>query len=106
MCHRQFHRGNTLLVLLLSMGPTLVRADDVGHEEARRAVERGELRPLADILAVVKKSFPGKVVEVELEREDSGRYIYEIEVLSRDGRVIELEYDGKTGRQLKMEVDD
>ena len=83
-----------------------MHADELDHEEARRAVERGELRPLAEILASIAKEFGGKVLEVELEREDSGALVYEIEILSSDGRVLELEYDGRSGRRIGLEEDD
>jgi uncharacterized membrane protein YkoI len=81
-----------------------VQAED-DHEIARRAVERGELLPLAKILSSVERTYPGRVLEVELERE-KGRYLYEIEVLLPDGRVVELTYDGKSGELLESEVDD
>lgn len=101
------HGLATLLfsTLLFASGVPL-HADDLDHNEARRAVERGELRPLAEILAVIQKEFGGKVLEVELEREDSGALVYEIEVLANDGRVLELEYDGRTGQRLSLERDD
>jgi uncharacterized membrane protein YkoI len=92
-------------VLLLGLGGA-PSADDLDQNEARRAVERGELRPLSEILAAVRQEFGGKVLDVELEREDSGQLIYEIEVLTRDGRVLELEYDGRTGRRLSLDEDD
>jgi uncharacterized membrane protein YkoI len=88
--------------LLFASGVGL-HADDLDHNEARRAVERGELRPLAEILAAIQKEFGGKVLDVELEREDSGALVYEVEVLAHDGRVLELEYDGRTGRRLSLE---
>ena len=31
---------------------------------------------------------------------------YEIEILMRDGRVVELKYDARSGRLLKVEIDD
>ncbi len=94
------------LALMLSIALCVlpVHADD-DHEVARRAVERGELLPLAKILAATEREFPGRVLEVELEEED-GRYLYEIEVLLKDGRVIELTYDGKTGQLLETEIED
>ena len=93
----------SFLLALLVCTSTLQADDD--HEVARRAVERGELLPLAQILAATEREFPGRVLEVELE-EDDGRYFYEIEVLLQDGRVIELTYDGKTGKLLEMEIED
>ena len=94
-----------VLSVLLTSGVRL-HADELNQDEARRAVERGELRPLAEILASISKEFGGKVLDVELEREDSGALVYEIELLADDGRVLELEYDGRTGRRLSLEQDD
>jgi uncharacterized membrane protein YkoI len=91
--------------LLLTCGVRL-HADDLDQNEARRAVERGELRPLAEILASARKEFGGRVLDVELERENSGALVYEIELLADDGRVLELEYDGRTGQRLSLEQDD
>jgi uncharacterized membrane protein YkoI len=88
--------------ILLCTSPA--HADD-DHEVARRAVERGELLPLAEILERMEREYPGRVLEVELDKDD-GRYVYEIEVLQKDGRVIELTYDGKTGKLLETEVED
>lgn len=93
----------TLLLALLMCTSTLHADDD--HEIARRAVERGELLPLATILEAIERDYPGRVLEVDLDRED-GRYVYEIEVLQKDGRVIELTYDGKTGKLLETEIED
>jgi uncharacterized membrane protein YkoI len=93
------------LTLLFASGVGL-HADDLDQNEARRAVERGELRPLAEILAAIQKEFGGKVLDVELEREDSGALVYEIELLGTDGRVLELEYDGRTGRRISLERED
>lgn len=93
-----------ILLCLLAIGvPSF--ADDADHETARRAVERGELLPLATILANAEKTHPGRVLDVELDRDD-GRYLYEIDVLLKDGRVIELTYDGRTGKLLESEIDD
>lgn len=93
----------TLMLAFLMCVSTLQADDD--HEVARRAVERGELLPLTRILSAMERDFPGRVLEVELD-EDDGRYFYEIEVLLEDGRVIELTYDGKTGKLLETEIED
>jgi uncharacterized membrane protein YkoI len=94
----------TSLLLVLLCGARLACAED-DHETARRAVEAGELLPLSRILTVANERYPGRVLEVDLDREN-GRYLYEIEVLLQDGRVIELTYDGRTGELLETEIDD
>ena len=74
----------------------------VDHERARTARARGEVLPLARILSRVERDFGGRVIEVELERDDGERR-YELELLLPDGRVIELEFDARTGELVKLE---
>jgi|JRYK01.1.fsa_nt_gb uncharacterized membrane protein YkoI len=95
-----------MLALLLAAAPWPLQADDVSEAEARRLVERGELKPLSEILAAISAEFGGKVLEVELERDGPRTYTYEIEILTADGRVLELEYDARTGQRLKLEEED
>jgi uncharacterized membrane protein YkoI len=74
------------------------------HERARRALKQGEVRPLAEILADVRNSIGGEVIEVELDRED-GRYVYELTVVSPSGRLLEVKVDAATGAILEVEDD-
>jgi uncharacterized membrane protein YkoI len=66
------------------------------HDDARRAVEAGEIRPLADILNVVKGKLPGDVVGVKLERE-AGAWMYELRVVDDKGRLFEIHVDARSG---------
>lgn len=93
-----------MLVLLMAVPTAVLPSDD--HEEARRAVERGELKPLSEILARIEKEFDGRVLEVELERHRENRLVYEIELLTPDGRVLEIRYDGRTGERLSVRGQD
>ena len=82
-------------------------AEDRGeedHERARRALIAGEVRPLAEILTIVRPKLDGDIVEVELQRED-GRYVYEFKVLTRTGRLREFLIDPKSGEILAEEHD-
>jgi uncharacterized membrane protein YkoI len=80
-------------------------ASDSDHDRAYGALERGEVLPLAQILSVATTRTPGRVIEVELDRDD-GRWIYEVELVTRSGRLIAMEIDGATGRILEIESDD
>jgi len=94
-----------LLCALLGLGGivTSARADDaLDHDRARRAREAGEILPLTTVLTAVEREFAGKVIEVELERDD-GRWVYEVELLTDGGSVLELTYDAATGRFLEGE---
>jgi uncharacterized membrane protein YkoI len=88
-----------ILALCLLAGGT-ARADEDEHEKVLRYRELGEVLPLRDILTRVERDHPGDLLEAELEREH-GRIVYEIKILTDDGRVVELYYDAGTGVFLK-----
>lgn len=94
------HRALLLLLTLLALPMAVMPSDD--HSEARRAVQRGELKPLSEILLRIEKEFDGRVLEVALDRQRDNRLVYEIELLTPDGRVLELRYDGRTGERLSV----
>ena len=45
----------------------------------------------------------GTVVEVELEEEENHKAVWEVEIVSADGKLIEVEIDAKTGEVLDVE---
>lgn len=92
-----------LALSILTSLPAMADSDD--HDQARRALERGEVLPLTRILNIAEGETGGRVIEVEFERDD-GRWIYELELLTPGGRLMELDIDGATGRILKSEYDD
>lgn len=69
---------------------------DGDHEQARRAVQSGEILPLPQILERVARRYPGQVLEVELERKGE-RWVYELKVLQTDGRLVKMDIDARTG---------
>ncbi|MFV3076543.1 PepSY domain-containing protein [Niveispirillum fermenti] len=76
--------------------------DDIDdHDLARAALERGEIMSLRDIMEMAERGYPGRLLEVELEIK-RGRFVYDIELLSPDGRLIELLYDARTGELLRV----
>lgn len=90
-----------ILVLLISVS---AYAGDDQHE-ARRLAETGEILPLETILDKARKIQPGKVLEVEFEVDDEKK-IYEIEILSTNGIVLELKLDAKTGKLISNKKED
>ena len=90
------------LALLLCAVPARAGLDD--YQRAREALERGEVLPLGTILGLVEKEIDARVIEVEFEEED-GRYIYEFELITADGRLMEARADAVTGRILSVEED-
>lgn len=88
-----------LMLLVLAAGiaspSAATRADELDQDKARQAVQRGEMRPLADILSEVRPRLPGEVVGVEIERR-KGRWMYEFRVIGAEGRVYEVYVDAKS----------
>ena len=88
--------------VLLFIAP--LRADG-DQDRARAAVERGEIRPLGEVLAAARTVVPGEVIKLKLERED-GRWVYELKILTPQGRRRELEIDARSLAILGEEADD
>lgn len=74
------------------------------HDLVREALRRGEVQPLTAILATAAQTVPGDVIEVELE-EDDDVLVYEIKVLTAQGRVREVKIEASTGKVLEVEDD-
>jgi len=87
---------------LILAAPSL--ADD-SQDRARDALARGDILPLSRILDVAKREAGGRVINVELDRDD-GRFIYEIETIRPDGRMLELSIDAATGTILDRDFED
>ena len=106
MTRRLLAIAATLLAPLLlpptAGGPQGGRPD---YEIARDAVERGEILPLTQLLDILQKAHPGRVVEIDLEFRD-GRLSYEVEIVTVDGRLIEVLVDAADGSILEYDEDD
>lgn len=93
-----------LVGLALILSTTGAWADDDGddRQRARDLRERGEILPLQTILEKAQAERPGRVLEVEFDEEDH-QYIYEVQILSPDGVVWEIEINAATGEPLEVE---
>lgn len=97
-------RGLAVIAGLLSAAlvpPGVGAIDRPDHERARAAVQAGEVLPLPVLLERLRQSHPGRVLDLELERED-GRWIYEVRLLQAGGQLLKLELDAATGQVLKL----
>jgi uncharacterized membrane protein YkoI len=70
------------------------------HERARAALEAGQIRPLSDLLSEVERRYRGRVIEAELERDDT-QWLYELKILPPNGRIFIVELDAATGALLR-----
>ncbi len=99
--------GVMALALAAFAGMSVVVADsdsELDHERARGAYERGEVRSLSEIMDQVRAQVDGEIVEAEFEREH-GRWIYELKIIERSGRLLELYVDAETAEIIKVEED-
>ncbi len=97
------------MLLALALPSTDGRADDRmrrDHDRARAAFQRGEIRPLDDILARLRPDFPGRLLRVDLNLENAGsqRWVYQILVIGREGKVTRLRVDARTADIIAAEA--
>lgn len=90
------------LALILSTAGAWADDDGDDRQRARDLRERGEILPLQTILEKAQAERPGRVLEVEFDEEDH-QYIYEVQILSPDGVVWEIEINAATGEPLEVE---
>lgn len=86
-----------LVIAAAALGAGELHADDKRRDQdaVRQAVERGEIKALADVLAVVRTKLPGDVVGVKIEQKRS-RWYYEFRVADAKGRLFEVYVDAQT----------
>ena len=92
------------LVSLLLAGlvqPPAWGSDRRDHERARAAVQAGQVLPLPTLLERLRRTHPGEVLELELERDD-GRWIYEVRLLQANGQLLKLDVDAATAQVLQI----
>ncbi|MHC8410414.1 PepSY domain-containing protein [Pseudomonas sp. Hz4] len=84
---------------------SVVMARDLDQDEALRLRQQGVILPLEQLLQQALDLYPGaKLLEAELE-EKQDVYIYEVELLTTEGVVRELDLDATTGQLLKDKED-
>lgn len=72
------------------------------HDKVRRAREHGDVRPLEDILPMVRQRFAGEIAQIEIERRRN-RWIYEFKVIAPNGQLLEIGVDANTSQVLSVE---
>ena len=96
--------GSWIALVLLAFC-SAVMARDLDQDEALRLRQQGVILPLEQLLQQAMDRYPGaKLLEAELE-EKHDVYIYEVELLTPEGVVRELDIEAATGRLLKDKED-
>lgn len=95
-----------LSLLLAALLCSAASARDISQNEVLELRRSGALLPFEQLLKSIETRYPGaRILEVELD-EDDGIYLYEIEILTGDDRVRELEVDASNGTILTDELED
>lgn len=92
-------------LLWIAVAQAAADSDTVSHEQARRLVEAGKIRPLQEIVEMLRVKVPGQHLETELEYDDDG-LVYDFKILRPGGRIQEVEVDAASGKILTIEDDD
>ncbi|MGE8098210.1 PepSY domain-containing protein [Pseudomonas fluorescens] len=99
-------RAYGLATLMLLAFCSAVVARDLDQDEALRLRQKGVILPLEQLLQQAMDRHPGaKLLEAGLEQKHDV-YIYEVELLTADGVVRELDLEAATGRLIKDKDDD
>jgi len=103
--HKAANRNmlSKILMICLALLPLSLPAagqERRDHERARAALEAGQIRPLSDLLAEVERRFRGRVIQADLERDDS-QWLYELKILPPNGRIFIVELDAATGALVR-----
>lgn len=94
------------LASMLLVGVTVAYADsEKDHDRARQLRGAGVIVPVEPLVADAKRRLPGRLLEIELEDDEDGNLVYEIELVDGKGVVREFFFDARTGRFLKEDVD-
>jgi len=98
----------TALLALAALTRSVMAGDDEHDDrhkrpyQMREAVERGDIKPLSEVLRSVQSKLPGEIVGVEAEYKN-GAWMYEFRVLSDTGRLYEVEVNAATAKIAKIE---
>ena len=102
---------NKILTALLAMVIMTATAANVAQAGESKEKEAKELKlfseakiSLTEAIKVAEQKVGGKAMEAELD-DESNTVQFEIEVL-KDGKIHEVMVDGKTGKVLKVSLDD
>ncbi len=86
------------VVLMLATGFAIGGEARMGQKEAESTAGIS----IEEAIKAATQKYPGKVLEAELEDED-GAVLWELEILTADGKKMEVQVDSRTGEVLASE---
>lgn len=93
----------TAAVMTLAIAPSFACGDDYKCRDAmRKAVKAGQILPLSEILNRVRSKVSGDIMGVDI-RHEHDLWRYELRVIDRDGRMLDVTVDAHNGRVERIE---
>lgn len=73
-------------------------------DEVNAAINARQISPFADLLNIIARDYNGRIIRVEIEKEDDygDIWIYEIKFLDAERNVVKAEFDARTFRLLSI----
>ena len=59
-------------------------------------------RSLASVMPTARRAVDGEVLDARLDRREDGRLVYEITILSREGRYVDVIVDARQNRVVGL----
>lgn len=103
---KRFLRTSFFSSLCVFLLITECKAESLSADDALNLVDAGEVLPLSEIISLHPVLSESRLLDIELEREDSGDLIYEFEILKAENLVLELEIDAATGQLIREEFEE
>src|SRR6059036_3286840 len=91
--------GAVVLALVLALAVAAGADDD--HARAKATRDAGEIVSLRAILDRMEAEFTGSPVEIELDDDDAGHWIYKVKLLAPGGAIVKLEYDARDAKLIR-----
>lgn len=89
---------------LLALASVVVVAEELSVEEANQLMQEGKIQSFENLNEKALSLQPGTILETELE-EESGRYVYKVDVRTAEGEEWEIELDASNAEVLKNSQD-
>ena len=103
MTHHAFKTGVPLIVLMGVL--TIGTACGGNKAKSTSPVPPQTAISIEKAITLANTAMPGRIIEAELEEEDE-KWVYEVEIVTADGKIHELEIDAQSGEILKTEEKD
>lgn len=73
---------------------------DEDQDEVYDAVKKGYIQPFSEMYAVVERDLHGRIIQVELEKDDD-MWVYELK-LNHNNNILKVEYNAQTLEMLQI----